>query len=481
MANETIEVLRIPGTLFPRGPYDETATYKFLNFVESGGSGYVCLQPCTGIPVTNTAYWFKFVFKGETGAPFTYADLTAEQKAELVRDATAAAQAAASSAQSAAVDAAATLQKFNTIKAAIDAIDPTSTEGSIQTLAAKQGLLEAELDALVPEVSGIRKRFNTSVARLLATVLRKIAYIDTSVQDSANELIAILDAQASVLSISATYIGGQKYTGDTISVSDFAAVATYDDGTTGSVTASSVSPARLTSTSTQVTVTYNGKTTVVTVPATFNAVVDISDISTTQTNAAEGQSVDLSAITYTLHYANGNSVEMNDPNIITATPSVLSAGTNNITIALADDPTIDGILTINAGGAVTSAYVEKTFTNAANTSSGLLTFPSPMTVTPVSIVITNPTTAGSAAARLRGATLTYNSQTDTWGGTAYMGNYPASNVRTLTNVTVALSGDEGSWTGATISNIQCTISGSTYTAQFRGDYTFTFTSETSAS
>ena len=153
MPTQTIEVLRIPGTLFPRGPFDENASYKFLNFVESGGNGYVCLQPCTGIPVTNTAYWFKFVFKGDKGDAFTYADLTAEQKAELVRDATAAAQAAASSAQSAADDAAAALQKFNTIKAAIDAIDPQSTEGSIQTLAAKQGLLEADLNALGPKIS----------------------------------------------------------------------------------------------------------------------------------------------------------------------------------------------------------------------------------------------------------------------------------------------------------------------------------------
>lgn len=155
MPTQTIEVLRIPGTLFPRGAFDENADYKFLNIVESGGSGYVCLQPCTGIPVTNTAYWFKFCFKGEKGDAFTYADLTAAQKAELVRDATAAAQAAASSAQSAADDAAAVLQKFNTIKAAIDAIDPQSTEGSIQTLAAKQGLLEADLNALGPKIEQV--------------------------------------------------------------------------------------------------------------------------------------------------------------------------------------------------------------------------------------------------------------------------------------------------------------------------------------
>jgi len=330
----------------------------------------------------------------------------------------------------------------------------------------------------IAALSGLPLKWNSTTARLLAAVIRKVAFVDTSAQDTADQLISILEQAAALSGITATYTGPQRFTGDSISVSDFAVTANYSDGTSESVTATSISPSRLTSTSTQVTVTYNGKTTVVTVPATFNAVVDISDISTTQTNAAEGQSVDLSAITYTLHYANGNSVEMNDPNIITATPSVLSAGTNNITIALADDPTIDGILTINASGAVTSAYVEKTFTNAANTSSGLLTFPSPMTVTPVRIVITNPTTAGSAAARLRGATLTYNSQTNTWGGTAHNGSTPDSNPRTLTAANVTLSGDEGNWTGVTISNLQCVISGSTYTLQFRGDYTFTISGET---
>ena len=122
--------------------------------------------------------------------------------------------------------------------AQITIVNDLITGGTGDALSAEMG------KRLGLEVSGISKRFNTSVARLLAAVLRKVAYIDTSVQDSANELIAILDAQASVLSISATYIGGQKYTGDTISVNDFAVVATYDDNTSGSVTATSVSPTR---------------------------------------------------------------------------------------------------------------------------------------------------------------------------------------------------------------------------------------------
>lgn len=356
--------------------------------------------------------------------------------------------------------------------AQITIVNDLTTGGSGDALSAEMG------KQLGFELGGISRRFNITVARLLAAVLRKVAYVDNSIQDSANALIDILDAQAAVVSISATYTGGQKYTGDAINVSDFSVIASYDDGTSGNVTATSISPIRLTSTSTQVTVSYNNLTTVVSVPATFNAVVGISDISTTQTNAFEGASVDLSAITYTLHYANGNSVEMNDPNIILATPSTLVAGTNIITITLADDSSISGTLTINAGGAVTSAYVEKTFTNAANTSSGLITFPSPMTVTPVRIVITNPTTTGSAAARLRGATLTYNSQTDTWSGTAYVGNYPDSNLRTLTAVNVSLQEANSTWTGVTISGIQCVISGSTYTLQFRGDYTFTISSTT---
>ena len=123
-------VLEFNAALLPRGPFDLSASYETLNFVESGGSGYVCLQPCSGIPVTNTAYWFKFVHKGDPGTPFTYADLTPEQKAELAHDATIAAQAAQAAAEQAA-------QKFTAIKDAIDALDPSqSTSDAIVAEAA---------------------------------------------------------------------------------------------------------------------------------------------------------------------------------------------------------------------------------------------------------------------------------------------------------------------------------------------------------
>lgn len=217
----TIEVLRIPGTLFPRGPFDENASYKFLNFVESGGNGYVCLQPCTGIPVTNTAYWFKFVFKGDKGDAFTYADLTAEQKAELVRDATAAAQAAASSAQSAADDAAAALQKFNTIKAAIDAIDPQSTEGSIQTLAAKQGLLEADLNALGPKIDEAEETLQDEIngrSRFVETkeglfVIDKQKYIGAKLVDGIFDALGFGSNLTSIITALVESLIGEKDTG----------------------------------------------------------------------------------------------------------------------------------------------------------------------------------------------------------------------------------------------------------------------------
>ena len=139
-------VLEFNAALLPRGPFDLSASYETLNFVESGGSGYVCLQPCTGIPVTNAAYWFKFVHKGDPGTPFTYADLTAEQKAELAHDATIAAQAAQAAAEQAA-------QKFTAIKDAIDALDPSqSTSDAIVAEAAARAAKDAELESTLGQL-----------------------------------------------------------------------------------------------------------------------------------------------------------------------------------------------------------------------------------------------------------------------------------------------------------------------------------------
>ena len=153
-------VLEFNAALLPRGPFDLSASYETLNFVESGGSGYVCLQPCSGIPVTNTAYWFKFVHKGDPGTPFTYADLTAEQKAELAHDATIAAQAAQAAAEQAA-------QKFTAIKDAIDALDPSqSTSDAIVAEAAARSAKDAELEStlgqLGPKIDGKAGSFDSS-------------------------------------------------------------------------------------------------------------------------------------------------------------------------------------------------------------------------------------------------------------------------------------------------------------------------------
>ena len=134
-------VLEFNAVPFPRGPYDPATDYEILNFVESGGSGYICIQPCKGIPVSNAAYWFNCVKKGDPGTPFTYADLTAEQKAELAHDATIAAQAAQAAAEQAA-------QKFTAIKDAIDALDPSqSTSDAIVAEAAARAAKDAELEA----------------------------------------------------------------------------------------------------------------------------------------------------------------------------------------------------------------------------------------------------------------------------------------------------------------------------------------------
>lgn len=296
----------------------------------------------------------------------------------------------------------------------------------------------------IAALSGLPLKWNSTTARLLAAVIRKMAFVDTSAQDSAAQLISILEQAAALSGITATYTGPQRFTGDSISVSDFAVTANYSDGTSESVTATSVSPSRLTSTSTQVTVTYNGKTTVVTVPATFNAVVGISDISSAQIDAVEGETVDLSAITYTLHYANGNSVEMNDPNIITATPSTLNSGTNNITIALADDPTISGTLTINAGGAVTSATVLYPWASGetAGTSVEVLTrtIPTPLTAMPRYINITSVSVGGSATAYLIiDGEFQYDSTTNKWSGYVHR---QSTTQKTFSNANISFEQDE---------------------------------------
>ena len=315
--------------------------------------------------------------------------------------------------------------------------------------------------------------WNGTTAALMATVLSKLAFVDTTAQDEAEQLISIFTSNP-ISHITATYIGGTKYIGDSVSVNDFRVTAHYLNNTTAIVTASSITPTLLTSTSNTIKVNYGSKSVNVSVPAQFNQPVSLTNISTTQV-AAEGDTVNLAAITYTIVYQNGNSVVMEDPNIITASPTTLVVGSNTITIALVDYPSVTGTLIINAGGAVTSAVV--TLDVASDKKALDLTFDEPMTVMPTNIAITSTANSGAtvSSTTVRSATITYNSSTETWGGKVTI----SSGEKNMSNVTVVVNESNGKYTGVSISNITYLVSGTSYDAKFsksRSPYTFTFTS-----
>lgn len=56
-------------SISPKGDYDETSSYEALDAVRFGGSSYLCLTSCTGVSVTDKAYWMCLAEKGDTGAP----------------------------------------------------------------------------------------------------------------------------------------------------------------------------------------------------------------------------------------------------------------------------------------------------------------------------------------------------------------------------------------------------------------------------
>lgn len=124
-----------PGETGPQGPKGDTG--------EQGPQGIQGIQGETGATGATGAQGPKGD-KGDKGDAFTYEDLTAEQKAEIAQPATEKATEAA--------------QYVATIKAVIESVNPQSTEGSIQILAAKQGELEAELGQLGPKVVRIEER-----------------------------------------------------------------------------------------------------------------------------------------------------------------------------------------------------------------------------------------------------------------------------------------------------------------------------------
>ena len=128
-----------PGETGPQGPKGDTG--------EQGPQGVQGIQGETGATGATGAQGPKGD-KGDKGDAFTYADMTAEQKAEIAQPATEQAALAA--------------QYMATIKATIEAVDPESTEGSIQILAAKQGELEAEVDALGPKLDRVEVEYTDS-------------------------------------------------------------------------------------------------------------------------------------------------------------------------------------------------------------------------------------------------------------------------------------------------------------------------------
>jgi hypothetical protein len=67
--------------------------------------------------------------------------------------------------------------------------------------------------------------------------------------------------------ISAQYVGSTKYVGDGLYTSDFVVTAYYTDNTSNTVTAFTINPSVLSSTSNNITISYGGKFTVVVVTA----------------------------------------------------------------------------------------------------------------------------------------------------------------------------------------------------------------------
>lgn len=135
------------GATGPQGPKGDTG--------EQGPQGIQGIQGETGATGATGAQGPKGD-KGDKGDAFTYADMTAEQKAEIAQPATEQAALAA--------------QYMATIKATIDAVDPQSTEGSIQILAAKQGELEAEVTALGPKIDEVKEANSYTFALKLTTL-----------------------------------------------------------------------------------------------------------------------------------------------------------------------------------------------------------------------------------------------------------------------------------------------------------------------
>lgn len=64
MATTATKIGRV--SINPQGEYSSGTQYQRLDVVTYQGSGYICIQDCQNKPVTNTAYWYLLVSKGDT-------------------------------------------------------------------------------------------------------------------------------------------------------------------------------------------------------------------------------------------------------------------------------------------------------------------------------------------------------------------------------------------------------------------------------
>ena len=64
MATSSTKIGRV--SINPQGEYSSGTQYQRLDVVTYNGSGYICIQNCQNIPVTNTSYWYLLVSKGDT-------------------------------------------------------------------------------------------------------------------------------------------------------------------------------------------------------------------------------------------------------------------------------------------------------------------------------------------------------------------------------------------------------------------------------
>lgn len=174
---------------------------------------------------------------------------------------------------------------------------------------------KAVKDALAAKPAG----WTDEQVSLLADLFQRITYTaGGGGQAVADSLIESLRNGKSIVSISAEYIGGEKFVGDTISPADFAVTAVYSDGERQRVEGHTIKPTVLSTVSTAVTVSFSGMSVVVSVPAAANDPISMTRFVYTGTTTV-GQELDLTAMSYTIRFANGTERDYTDTNLLTFT------------------------------------------------------------------------------------------------------------------------------------------------------------------